>query len=45
MLPPKLRDYCAIDFKKDNDMMEEIIARGDKLCIESFYAHAQKTLN
>jgi nucleotide-binding universal stress UspA family protein len=25
-------------------MMEEIIARGDKLCIESFYARAQKLL-
>jgi nucleotide-binding universal stress UspA family protein len=41
---PSLRDYCAIDFKKDNDMVEEIIARGDKLCIESFYTRAQKIL-
>jgi hypothetical protein len=41
---PRLRDYCVIDFKKDNDIMEEIIARGDKLCIESFYTRAQKML-
>jgi nucleotide-binding universal stress UspA family protein len=41
---PKLRDYCAIDFKKDTDMMEDIIARGDKLCIDNFYNQAQKML-
>jgi nucleotide-binding universal stress UspA family protein len=41
---PKLRDYCTIDFKKDADMMEDIIARGDKMCIDSFYTRAQKML-
>ncbi|MBN1904564.1 MAG: universal stress protein [Deltaproteobacteria bacterium] len=41
---PRLRDYCAIDFKKDADLMEEIIAHGDKMCIDNFYARAQKIL-
>lgn len=39
---PKLRDYCAIDFDKKSDMMEEIIKNEDKKCVESFYVHAKK---
>lgn len=41
---PRLKDYCTIDFKKDVDMMENIIARGDKMCIDNFYIHAKKIL-
>jgi nucleotide-binding universal stress UspA family protein len=41
---PTLRDYCTIDFKKDSDMMEDVIAQSDKMCIDNFYTRAQKIL-
>ena len=42
---PRLQDYCAIDFEETNtDELEEIIRRGDKACIDKFYAHAKKRL-
>ena len=40
---PSLRDYCEIDFSESGREVDEIIARGDKRCVEHFYAHARKT--
>ena len=39
---PRLRDYCTIEFDDEGDNLEEIIAQGDKRCVESFYTHAQQ---
>ncbi len=39
---PKLRDYCTIDFEEEGDALEELISRGDKRCVESFYTHAKE---
>ncbi|NLA76029.1 MAG: universal stress protein [Deltaproteobacteria bacterium] len=39
---PSLRDFCTIDFKKRSSKMEDIISKGDKQCIDSFYVRAQK---
>ena len=39
---PKLRDYCAIEFDEDGDMIEDVITSGDKKCVDSFYKRAQK---
>ena len=37
----RARDYCEVDFGDEpGDDLEEIIARGDKACIDQFYAHA-----
>jgi len=39
---PTLRDYCTIDFDKEGDIVDEVIARGDKQCVDDFYVHAQQ---
>ena len=39
---PKLRDYCMIEFNDNEKNIEEVIANGDKKCIDGFYAHAKK---
>jgi nucleotide-binding universal stress UspA family protein len=37
----KARDYCEVDFGDEpGDELEDIVARGDKACIDQFYAHA-----
>lgn len=37
----RARDYCEINFDETpSDELEEIVARGDKACIERFYAQA-----
>lgn len=42
---PKLSDYCPIDFEMtDTDQLEDIIVKGDKKCIDQFFAHAHKKL-
>ena len=34
------RNYCEIDLeKRPNPVMEGIVARTDKACIDQFYAH------
>lgn len=36
-------NYCEIDLEEQpNPELEEIVARGDKACIDQFYAHAMK---
>jgi nucleotide-binding universal stress UspA family protein len=39
---PRLRDYCTIDFEEEGDPLHEIIAQGDKRCIDTFYTHAEQ---
>jgi nucleotide-binding universal stress UspA family protein len=42
---PKISDYCPIDFEvTDTDQLEDMIAQGDKKCIDQFFAHAHKKL-
>lgn len=43
----KARDYCEVNFDEEpSAALEEIVARGDKVCIDQFYAHAlQKLIN
>jgi nucleotide-binding universal stress UspA family protein len=39
------RKYCEIDFDTEPDPeLEEIVARGDKACLDQFYPHAVKKL-
>ncbi|MGD8653509.1 MAG: universal stress protein, partial [Desulfobacterales bacterium] len=38
-------DYCPIDFEMtDTDQLEDMIVKGDKKCIDQFFAHAHKKL-
>ena len=39
---PRLRDFCTIDFDTEGDILEDLIVKGDKQCVNSFYAHAKK---
>jgi nucleotide-binding universal stress UspA family protein len=42
---PKISDYCPIDFgETDTDQLEDMIVKGDKKCIDQFFAHANKKL-
>jgi nucleotide-binding universal stress UspA family protein len=37
----RARDYCEVDFGDEpSEDLEDIVARGDKACIDQFYAHA-----
>ena len=39
----RARDYCEVDFSEEpSEALEEIIARGDKACIDQFYSHAMQ---
>jgi len=40
---PKLRDYCPIEFGEEKEV-EELVIKGDKRCVESFFIHAKKIL-
>ena len=40
---PKLRDYCPIEFDEEGKV-EEIVIKGDKRCVESFFVHAKRLL-
>jgi nucleotide-binding universal stress UspA family protein len=39
---PRLKDYCTIEFDAEGEILEDVIAQGDKQCVESFYVHAQQ---
>lgn len=41
-ITPRLRDYCSIEFDEEGDEIRDVIAKGDKQCVESFYVHAKK---
>jgi len=37
----KARDYCEVNFDEaPSEILEEVVARGDKACIDQFYTHA-----
>lgn len=38
---PRLRDYCTIEFDEEGDPTQEVISKGDRQCVESFYVHAK----
>ncbi len=41
----KARDYCEVNFNEEpSAALEEIVAKGDKVCIDQFYAHALQKL-
>jgi nucleotide-binding universal stress UspA family protein len=43
---PKLKDYCEIDFEATQaEVLEDLILKGDKACIDNFYKVALKKLN
>ena len=37
-----MRDYCTIEFDEEGDIVDEVIASGDKQCVDNFHTHAQK---
>ncbi len=39
---PRLRHYCAIDFKEKEADIDQVLVRGAKQCVDLFYAHALK---
>jgi nucleotide-binding universal stress UspA family protein len=39
---PKFRNFCVIDFNEKEGDLHEIIEKGDKRCIDRFYAQAQE---
>jgi nucleotide-binding universal stress UspA family protein len=41
-IAPRLRDYCTIDFDDEGDPLREVIAQGDKKCIDTFYTQAKQ---
>jgi nucleotide-binding universal stress UspA family protein len=42
---PRLKDVCPVDFDDaEAETLEDIVRRGDKACIDRFFAHAQKML-
>ena len=42
---PRLKDVCEVDFDDvESETIEDIIRKGDKVCIDRFYAHALKIL-
>ena len=43
---PKLKDYCEVDFEATQvEALEDLIRKGDKTCIDNFYAVALKKFN
>ncbi|MGA8282677.1 MAG: universal stress protein [Desulfobacterales bacterium] len=42
---PKLKDYCEVDFEATQaEALEDLIRKGDKVCIDNFYTVALKKL-
>lgn len=39
---PTLRDYCTIEFDEEGEIVDDVIARGDKQCVDNFHAQALK---
>jgi nucleotide-binding universal stress UspA family protein len=39
---PRFGDCCVIDFDEKETDVQQVIAQGDKRCIDRFYTHAQK---
>jgi nucleotide-binding universal stress UspA family protein len=44
-VPPRLQDFCPVDFNDvASESLEEIIQQSDQACIDRFFAHARRTL-
>ncbi|MDY6971973.1 MAG: universal stress protein [Thermodesulfobacteriota bacterium] len=41
-ITPRLRDYCTIEFDEEGEEIGDVITKGDRQCVESFYVHAKK---
>ncbi len=41
---PRVGEYCVVDFNAKTNHVDEIIAHGDKRCIDDFYAVAEKKM-
>jgi nucleotide-binding universal stress UspA family protein len=41
---PKVGQFCEVDFSKKLDNVEKIVTKGDRRCIDDFYAQAQKKM-
>ena len=41
---PKVGQYCEVDFAEKLGNVDKIVAKGDKRCIDDFYARAQKKM-
>ena len=39
---PRFRGCCVIDFDEKETDVQQVLAQGDKRCIDRFYTHAQK---
>ena len=39
---PKVGDYCVINFDEREIGLEQVVARGDRRCIDHFYAHVRR---
>ena len=39
---PRFKDCCVIDFDEKETDVQQVLAQGDKRCIDRFYTHAQK---
>ena len=45
-VPSSARDYCEVNFDEQaQPELEDLVLRGDKACIDQFYAHALKKFN
>jgi nucleotide-binding universal stress UspA family protein len=39
---PRFRNYCVVDFDEKEADIQQVIAKGDRRCIDRFYAHARQ---
>ncbi|MGD8541030.1 MAG: universal stress protein [Desulfobacteraceae bacterium] len=37
---PRAADYCVVDFEDRDSAIESVVTRGDRRCVDQFYAHA-----
>jgi len=41
---PTLGDYCVVDFSDDEETVERIVEKGDRVCLDGFYGHVKHRL-
>jgi nucleotide-binding universal stress UspA family protein len=39
---PRAADYCVVDFDARDSAIDAVVTRGDRRCVDQFYAHAFK---
>jgi nucleotide-binding universal stress UspA family protein len=42
---PRFSNYCVIDFDKKETDFQQVLAQGDRRCIDRFYVHAREKFN